>query len=182
MPMTVMPLATSRAAKAAARAAAAHDAAPRVALARKAHVGDVEAIAALVNGFAAEDIMLPRTPAQVLAALDDYVVVRDVRGRLLACGALREYSPSLAELVSLAVARAAHGRGLGSVIVAAVERLARKRGFTGVFAHTLSPAFFEGNGYAVVERARFPEKQARATTSCVWKDLVPAERAVAIAA
>src|SRR5215207_7618468 len=108
----------------AAQAASAHAAAP---VARRAHAGDVGQIAALVNGFAAEDIMLPRTPQQVLAAIDDYVVVRDVRGRVLACGALREYSPSLAELVSLAVAREAQGRGLGSLIVAAVERLAAKR-------------------------------------------------------
>lgn len=172
-------LAAKAAAKAVARLAAAHDAAP---VACKAEAGDVEAIAALVNGFAADDIMLPRTPAQVRAALDDYVVVRDLRGRVLACGALREYSPSLAELVSLAVARSAHGRGLGSVIVAAVERLARKRDFDGVFAHTLSPAFFERNGYTAVERARFPEKQARPTTSCLWKDLMPRAREIAIAA
>ena len=162
----------------AARTLAAHEAAP---VARKAHVGDVEAIAALVNGFAADDIMLPRTPAQVLAAVDSYVVVRDVRGRVLACAALREYSPSLAELVSVAVAREAHGRGLGSVVVAAVERLAVKRGFDSVFAHTLSPGFFEANGYVAVDRALFPEKQARPTTSCMWKALVE-ERAVAVAA
>ena len=150
-------------------------------VARKASVADVEQVAALVNGFAAEDIMLPRTPEQVLAGVDSYVVVRDVRGRVLACAALREYSPSLAELVSVAVAREAHGRGLGSVVVAAVERLAVKRGFDGVFAHTLSPGFFEANGYVTVDRGLFPEKQARPTTSCLWKALVE-ERAVAVAA
>ena len=165
----------------AAAAAAAHDATPRETRARKAHVGDVEAITALVNGFAAEDIMLPRSAEQVLAALDHYVVVRDVRGRVLACAALREYSPSLAELVSVAVARDAHGRGLGSVVVAAIERLATKRGFDGIFAHSLSPAFFERNGYVEVDRALFPEKQARPTTSCVWKALA-AETALSIAA
>ena len=163
--MTTIDIAPSLAA-AAAQAAAAYNATP---VARKAHVGDVEAIAALVNGFAAEDIMLPRSAEQVLAALDHYVVVRDVRGRVLACAALREYSPSLAELVSVAVSRDAHGRGLGSVVVAAIERLAMKRGFDSVFAHTLSPAFFERNGYRMVDRELFPEKQARPTTSCVWK-------------
>ena len=163
----------------AAQAAAAHEATP---VARKADVGDVEAIAELVNGFAAEDIMLPRTPAQVLAALDSYMIVRDARGRVLACAALREYSPSLAELVSVAVARHAHGRGLGSVVVAAIERLALKRGFDDVFAHTLSPAFFESNGYAAVDRALFPEKQARATTSCMRKALNVESSRIAIAA
>jgi amino-acid N-acetyltransferase len=172
--MTTMSLAATLAA----REAAAHAASP---VARKAHAGDVEAIAALVNGFAADDIMLPRTPEQVLAAIDSYVVVRDVRGRVLACAALREYSPSLAELVSVAVAREAHGRGLGSVVVAAIERLAVKRGFDGVFAHTQSPGFFEAVGYVGVDRALFPEKQARPTTSCVWKGFAE-EKAIGMAA
>lgn len=151
-------------------------------VARKASVADVEQVAALVNGFAAEDIMLPRTPDQVLACIDSYVVVRDARGRVVACGALREYSPSLAELVSLAVAREAHGCGLGTTVVAAVEQLARKRGFDSVFAHTLSPRFFAACGYAVVERALFPEKVARATTSAVWKSLAVDASRVAVAA
>src|SRR5918993_4652730 len=116
---------------------------------RKACVADVGEISALVNGYAAEDVMLPRTPEQVLLAVDDYVVATDAHGRLLACAALREYSPSLAELVSVAVAREAHGRGLGRVVVSAVERLAVKRGFGTIFAHTLSPCFFEAVGYTV---------------------------------
>jgi amino-acid N-acetyltransferase len=115
--------------------------------------------------------MLPRTPEQVLLAVDDYVVATDAHGRLLACAALREYSPSLAELVSLAVAREAHGRGLGRVMVAEVERLAAKRGFASVFAHTLSACFFEAVGYAPAERSAFPEKRARPHTTCVHRRL-----------
>jgi len=139
---------------------------------RKARVADVPAIAALVNSYAAEDVMLPRTPEQIALALDDYVVATDTHGRLLACAALREYSPSLAELVSVAVAREAHGRGLGRVVVAAAERLAVKRGFTSVFAHTLTPSFFEAIGYEAVERDLYPEKCARAQTTCLRRALV----------
>jgi amino-acid N-acetyltransferase len=143
---------------------------------RKATVADVWEISALVNGYAADDVMLPRTPEQVLLAVEDYVVATDAHGRLLACGALKEYSPSLAELVSLAVAREAHGRGLGRVVVAAVEQLATKRGYDSVFAHTLSPCFFEAVGYAVVDRVRFPEKRARPHTTCVTRPLTAERR------
>jgi amino-acid N-acetyltransferase len=145
---------------------------------RKARTADVPAIAALVNSYAEEDVMLPRTPEQVALALDDYVVATDAHGRLLACAALREYSPSLAELVSVAVAREAHGRGLGRLVVAAVERLAVKRGFPSVFAHTLTPSFFEAVGYAAVERALYPEKLGRAHTVCFRRMLAaaPSER------
>ena len=154
--------------------------APPVAL--RAHAGDVEGIMALVNAFAAEELLLPRTAAQVLAAIDDYVVVRDARGRVLACAALREYSPSLAELVSVAVSREAHGRGLGRVVVAGVERLARKRGFDRIFAHTLAPEFFEAIGYVRVERALYPEKCARPHTFCFHRGLAPVMTAASRAA
>ena len=150
---------------------------------RRALPADARAISALVDGYAAEDVMLPRTAEQVLAAVDDYVVATDAHGRLLACAALREYSPSLAELVSLAVAREAHGRGLGRVMVAAVEGLAVKRGYASVFAHTLSPCFFEAVGYAAVERSRFPEKRARPHTSCMHRELsIPVRRRLRVAA
>jgi amino-acid N-acetyltransferase len=134
-------------------------------------------IAALVNAYAAEEILLPRTAAQVALAIDDYVVATDAHGRLLACGALREYSPSLAELVSLAVAREAHGRGLGRLVVAHVERLALQRGFTTIFAHTLNPSFFEAVGYEAMDRELFPEKRARPHTLCFSRALAaqPAE-------
>ena len=160
------------------------DAAPAedLVLLRKAYPGDADAIAALVNGYAAEDVMLPRTSEQVLAAVDDYVVACDGRGRLLACGALREYSPSCAELVSLAVSRAAHGRGLGRVVVAEVERLAVKRGFAAVFAHTLTPAFFEACGYEACARDLYPEKKARPHTTCLRRALAEPARELAAAA
>ena len=138
---------------------------------RRGRVADVEDITALVNQYAAEEIMLPRTAEQIALAIDDYVVATDAHGRLLACGALREYSPSLAELVSLAVAREAHGRGLGRLVVAKVERLALQRGFTTIFAHTLNPSFFEAVGYEEMDRQRFPEKRARPHTLCFSRAL-----------
>ena len=141
------------------------------AIIRRARYGDVAAISALVNGYAAEDVMLPRTAEQVAEVVDDYVVAVDERGTLLACGALREYSPSVAELVSLAVAREAHGRGLGRAVVEAVECLARKRGFASVFAHTLTPAFFEACGSEVVDRALYPEKRWRDHTVCLHREV-----------
>jgi amino-acid N-acetyltransferase len=101
---------------------------------------------------------------------------------VLACAALREYSPSLAELTSVAVSRAAHGRGLGRLVVQAVEALARVRGHDAIFAHTLQPQFFAALGYQSAERAWFPEKRARPHTLCVRRTLVADEQAFAVAA
>ena len=138
---------------------------------RRATLADVGGITALVAEWAAESLLLPRSAGDVVRALDDFVVATDGRGRVLACAALREYSPSLAELTSVAVSRAAHGRGLGRLVVREVEALARMRGHAAVFAHTLQPEFFSALGYEAADRAQYPEKRARAHTLCVRRAL-----------
>lgn len=134
--------------------------------ARPARRCDVEGIATLVNDFAATGVMLPRTPESIAESLHDYVVVADERGRVLACGALREYSPSVAEVAAIAVSRDAHGQGLGRVVVSAVEQLARRRGIEEVFALTLTPPFFAALGYDVVDKTLYPEKVRRDCAGC----------------
>src|SRR5918911_2116168 len=133
---------------------------------RGAQRADVADIAALINGFAAEGVMLPRSSESIALSLDDFVVAADERGRVLACGALKEYSPSLAEVASLAVAREAHGQGLGRAVLLRVEELARVRGIRELFALTLTPRFFESAGYAEVDRAHYPEKMRRDCFGC----------------
>jgi len=135
-------------------------------LIRAATAGEADAIARLNNHFAELNLMLRRTPEMVALAVDDYVVAVDQRRRILACGALKEYSPSVAEVAAIAVAPEAQGLGLGRRIVSAVEDLARKRGIPEVFALTLEPRFFEALGYLRVDRARYPEKIRRDCISC----------------
>jgi len=133
---------------------------------RMAQPGDIDEIVSLVNGYASDSVMLPITSERVVLALADFIVAADARGRVRACGALKEYSPSLAEVASLAVARDAHGSGLGRRVVAELEALARMRGIDELFALTLTSGFFESVGYVVTERARYPEKIRRDCMSC----------------
>ncbi|MDB4916560.1 MAG: GCN5-related N-acetyltransferase [Gemmatimonadetes bacterium] len=135
-------------------------------LVRRALSRDATAISELNNSFASEGQMLRRTPEMISLAIDDYVVVQQGNGQLLACGALKEYSPSVAEVAAIAVSREAHGKGLGRAIVNAVEDLARKRGTYDVFALTLQPDFFAAIGYQRVDRARYPEKIRRDCLAC----------------
>jgi N-acetylglutamate synthase-like GNAT family acetyltransferase len=133
---------------------------------RRACAGDAEAIARLIAVFADEALMLKRTPEMVSLAIDDYVVGVSRDGEIVACGALKEYSPSVAEVAAIAVSRTVHGCGVGKAIVRAVEALAVKRGIYDVFALTLQPAFFGAIGYQRVDRARYPEKIRRDCLSC----------------
>jgi amino-acid N-acetyltransferase len=135
-------------------------------VARRARPQDAMAISRLNNTFADDGQMLRRTPEMIALALDDYLVVHNEAGGLLACGALKEYSPSVAEVAAVAVAQEAHGQGLGKTIVRAVETLARKRGIYDVFALTLQPEFFAAIGYQRVDRARYPEKIRRDCLGC----------------
>jgi N-acetylglutamate synthase-like GNAT family acetyltransferase len=133
---------------------------------RRARESEADAISQLNNFFADQHLMLRRTPAMIRHAIDDYVVAVDARDRVVGCGALKEYSPSVAEVAAIAVANDAQGIGLGRRIVAAVEDLARKRGIPEVFVLTLEPRFFETLGYQRVDRARYPEKIRRDCIGC----------------
>jgi N-acetylglutamate synthase-like GNAT family acetyltransferase len=133
---------------------------------RAARGRDAHAIASLNNFFADQFLMLRRTPEMIALAIDDYVVGVDEWDRILACGALKEHSPSLGEVAAIAVAPSAQGTGLGRAIVEAVEQLALTRGIPEVFALTLEPRFFEAMGYARVDRARYPEKIRRDCIAC----------------
>lgn len=80
---------------------------------------------------------------------------------MVACAALEEYSPSLAEVSSVAVAKSEHGNGLGTEVVLGVERLARARDIGELFALSLSDRFFISLNYAPTSVSRYPEKLAR---------------------
>jgi N-acetylglutamate synthase-like GNAT family acetyltransferase len=139
---------------------------PTGVLVRPARIAEADAISRLNNFFADQQVMLHRSPEIIALAIADYVVAVDERGRVLACGALKEYSPSLAEVAAIAVSPEAQGLGLGRRVVGAVEALARKRGIPEVFALTLEPQFFEALGYQRVDRARYPEKIRRDCIGC----------------
>lgn len=131
---------------------------------RRAARADAGQILELVSQYAAQGLMLPRTFEQVAARIDSYVVATDGAGRVVACAALEEYSPSLAEVSSVAVSPMHHGKGLGSQVVLGVERLARARDIEELFALSLTDNFFLSLSYKPTTISRYPEKLARYDT------------------
>ena len=130
---------------------------------RRAARADAGQILELVSQYAAQGLMLPRTFEQVAARIDSYVVANSA-GRVIACAALEEYSPSLAEVSSVAVSPMHHGKGLGSQVVLGVERLARARDIEELFALSLTDNFFLSLSYKPTTISRYPEKLARYDT------------------
>jgi len=126
-----------------------------------AHDDDVAEIVALNNMFAPDGLTLHRSESFVMSHLQDYQVVRGADGKLLGQVALDEYSPSLVELVSLAVAPEAQGKGLGQRLIKAAEKLARERGYPELFAISLAEPLFLRMGFHESTILRYPEKISR---------------------
>ena len=129
--------------------------------ARKARMSDVPALLSLINGYAAKGIMLPRTEFEMSENIRDFTVVA-CDAELVACGALHFYSPATAEVRSVAVRDGMQGRGVGKLLVDALDAEARGFGLESVFAFTYVPGFFHKLGYVEVDRGELPLK--------AWKD------------
>ncbi len=119
---------------------------------------DVAAIAALNNQFSADGLTLARTEMFVAQHLSDYRIVRGPDGSIWGQVALDEYSPSLCELVSLAVAPEAQGKGLGRHLIAAAVDLATRRGYPELFAVSFADTLFLGAGFQQSSIDQYPEK------------------------
>lgn len=129
---------------------------------RPARVAEMAQVEPLINGFAATGLMLSKGADQLARTFREFVVAVDVEGAVLGCGALRVYTPQLAEVGSLAVAQRAHGLGIGRRVVEGLEAEARRHEIGTVFALTLQDGFFERIGYRTVPKEMFPLK--------VWAD------------
>jgi amino-acid N-acetyltransferase len=128
---------------------------------RKARMSDVPALLELINGYAARGIMLPRTEFEISESIRDFSIAL-ADGTFAGCGALHFYSPTTAEIRSLAVEQSARTRGIGRRLVETLVNEAAEYSLDAVFAFTYVPDFFRKMGFAEVERGSLPLK--------AWKD------------
>jgi amino-acid N-acetyltransferase len=128
---------------------------------RSATLKDIPDMLALINGYAAQQIMLPRTEFEMAENIRDFVIARTSEG-LLGCGALHFYTPTSGEVRSLAVTKQKKTQGIGRAIIEALERDAKANELESVFAFTYVPGFFRKLGFDEVDRGELPLK--------AWKD------------
>src|SRR5579871_2119834 len=130
-------------------------------LIRKAQMRDIDRLLKLINGYAGEGLMLPRTEFEISENIRDFTIVH-AEGRLVACGALHFYTPTSGEIRSLAVDSTLKMHGLGRLVVESLEHEAEENSLHAVFAFTYVPGFFRKMGFRTVDRGELPLK--------VWKD------------
>ncbi len=132
---------------------------------RHAIPGDVSAIGALMERYAALGNVLPRTLHDIRHKLDDFYVIEE-HSQVAGCGALEGFTPELAEIRSLMIAEDHAGRGLGGRLVDHLIAAARGRGFKRLMALTYVPDFFRRRGFEVVPKDALPEKVWGICVSC----------------
>ena len=113
---------------------------------RCARASDAAAIASLIQRYVPSGTLLPRAPEFIAEQAIDFLVAT-LDGQVIGCVHLYEYSPSIAEVRSLAVDPAYQGRGVGVALIDAVERLAGQREYATLFAVSQNEAFFRRRGY-----------------------------------
>jgi amino-acid N-acetyltransferase len=128
---------------------------------RKARIGDIHALMEVINGYAAQGVMLPRTEFEMSENIRDFTVVYS-GDRLVGCGALHFYTPTTAEVRSLAVDPRVKSHGFGRILMDALEAEAREHELHAIFAFTYVPDFFRRMGFVEVDRGSLPLK--------AWKD------------
>ncbi len=133
--------------------------------ARVARLADAAAIHALIQHYAAEGLLLPRTLEEIRENISHFLVAIEAR-RVLACVALETYGADLAEVRSLAVDPKLKSRGLGARLLRFALREARRRRIARVFAVTHAPEFFTRHGFRRSTREAVPEKLARDCATC----------------
>ncbi len=135
---------------------------------RPARLADVPAMHALINQFAAEKLMLSRPLGELYENVRDFLIAEAEVGGLVGCAAVHIDTDSIGELKALAVAKSAHGQGVGKALVAGCLDAAAALGLERLFCLTYQAEFFAKLGFVRVDRSRLPTK--------VWSECVRCHR------
>ena len=133
---------------------------------RPARIADAPAICGIINYYAERGRMLHRSLESLYESLREFQVAQDEGGAIAGCVAVDVYWRDWAEVKSLAVAPDRRGGGIGSRLIRAALRDARRLGVERLFALTYEKKFFAQHGFRVVRRERLPEKVWRECIAC----------------
>ncbi len=130
---------------------------------RKARIDDVPTIHRVVNEYAQQGRLLPRSLSELYTHIRDMHVYEDGQSaKLLGWSALHISWEDLAEVRSLVVLKEHRRRGIGRRLVEACLDESRRLGIPRVFVLTYETQFFTRLGFKTVDKHIFPQK--------IWTD------------
>ncbi len=124
---------------------------------RKALLKDIKQMQELINSFAKDNIMLPRSLNELYDNIRDFWVYKD-KGKIIGCAALHICWDNLAEVKSLAVKKTMQKKQIGTELVTRCLEEAKVLGAKKVFALTYKPEFFKKFGFRRVKHSDLPHK------------------------
>lgn len=133
---------------------------------RKADTKDVKDIQKIINFYAKDDQMLPRSLNELYENIRDFFVYEN-NGKILGCCALHVAWEDLAEIKSLAVLKSEKKKKIGTLLVKAALEDAKKLKVKRIFALTYIASFFERFGFRKVEHSELPHKIWSECIKCV---------------
>lgn len=133
---------------------------------RRARPADVPRMMPLLNKYAEEGEILPRSKNDVFGSVRGWVVAEAENTQIVGIGALVIMSQDLAEVRSLVINPDCHGQGLGRRIVELLLAEAHQFEIDRVFALTRKPNFFLRLGFHLTRLERLPAKVRRDCVFC----------------
>lgn len=128
---------------------------------RKAKISDIGTIFELVNDFAKQGLMLPKSQIDLYESIRDFFVV-EIDNKVVACGALKVFLDDLAEIRSLATNKDFQKMGLGKMITQKLLDDAKELGIKKVFTLSYQVDFFKKRGFTLIKKEELPQK--------IWRD------------
>lgn len=124
---------------------------------RKANIKDVVNIQQLINSYAQEGKLLPRSLSELYERLRDFFVA-EIDGNLIGSCALHIVWEDLAEIRSLVVASDMIKQGVGTKLLHAAINSAKELQINKIFVLTYNPGFFKTFGFEWVDKTTLPHK------------------------
>lgn len=134
---------------------------------RGATVEDTDSIHEIISSYSKEGILLSRTLDDITRNLGNFLIA-EIGGTAVGVITFYDYGDHLKEVRSLAVNKSYLRRGIGSLLLKALITRLKASNTPRIFVLTYTPAFFEKNGFTLINMDTLPEK--------IWKDCVYCDR------
>jgi amino-acid N-acetyltransferase len=124
---------------------------------RKATVKDIPAIKNIIDIYAKQEMMLPRSLSELYEFTRSFCVC-EIDNEIIGCCALHVSWEDMAEVMSFAVRSEYRDQGIGTKLVNVSLKEAKELGISNVFTLTYAVPFFEKMGFKEIDKQELPHK------------------------
>ncbi|WMW21424.1 N-acetyltransferase [Methanolobus mangrovi] len=124
---------------------------------RKATVNDIPGIKSIIDLYAKQEKMLPRSLSELYEFTRSFYVC-EMDNDIVGCCALQVSWEDMAEVMSFAVKPEYREQGIGTELINACLKEAKELGINNVFTLTYAVPFFEKQGFEKIDKQELPHK------------------------